>query len=89
MRNEAYTADKLEQQFNDQADYFLNESGRNKISKDRIVISKIFRWFTKDFTQDGTLIEFLNQWAEPTINEDAEIDYMDYNWQLNGVEGNT
>jgi len=89
LRNEAYTAAKLDGQLNEQVDYFINESGRNKISKDRIVISKIFRWFTKDFTQNGTLIEFLNQWAEPAIKEDAEIDYMEYNWQLNGVKGNT
>ncbi len=89
LRNEAYVASTLNQQLNEQAAYFINESGRNEISKNHIVISKIFRWFTRDFTQNGTLIEFLNRWAEPTISEDAEIDYKDYDWSLNSVQGNS
>lgn len=89
LRDEAYVAEKLEQQFNDQADYFLNHSGKNEISKNHIAISRIFKWFTADFTQNGTLLEFLNRWAAPRINEDAEVDYKDYNWSLNSTQENT
>lgn len=84
LRTEAYTAEELDRQLNDQASYFINKSGKNKIDKDSVVISKIFKWFTGDFkTKNTGLIDFLNRFSAVEISEDAEIDYMDYDWSLN------
>jgi hypothetical protein len=86
LRDEAYTAEKLDLQLDDQAHYFLNESEKNELSADRVEISKIFSWFSEDFTRQGSVIDYLNKFSEVEINPDADIDYKDYDWALNSVE---
>lgn len=83
LRNEAYTVEKLETQLTDQARKFVNEDLRNKITKDHVQLSRIFQWFKGDFTKEKNLIEFLNQYSEVEIDADAEVDYLDYDWELN------
>lgn len=83
LRNEAYKASNLEKQLEEQAVRFINNSDKNQISTGYIKISKIFKWFTKDFTRNGDLIDYLNQYAKTRINKNADIDYMDYDWSLN------
>ena len=83
LLNQAYTAEKLDQQLNEQAKAFINDPARNQISPDNIQVSRIFSWFKGDFTKQGSLISFLNQYTQVKINADARVSYLDYNWQLN------
>ena len=83
LRNEAYTADKLDAQLTDAATSFLADKNKNEFTPDRITISKIFDWFTGDFKKNGSLIDFLNKYAPVKINAKAKIDYKDYLWSLN------
>ena len=83
LQNEAFTASTLEEQLTNVTTAFLADTNRNEIAPDRIKISKIFKWFTKDFTGNGSLIDFINQYATISISEHAKISYQDYNWDLN------
>ncbi|MTI38173.1 DUF547 domain-containing protein, partial [Fulvivirga lutimaris] len=83
LRNEAFTADKIDKQLEEQAVNFVNDSERNKITAERAEISKIFSWFTKDFTKEVSLIQFLNKYSKVELKENARIDYLDYDWSLN------
>jgi hypothetical protein len=83
LRNEAFTADQLENQLTEQAKLFLNNPVKNKITADKIELSSIFSWFKKDFTKHDSLIDFLNHYAPVKINQNAAIDYLDYDWKLN------
>lgn len=83
LRNEAYQADKLDRQLNEQAIRFINDPGRNKIRSGQVEISKIFSWFRRDFTKNGSLIDFLNRHSKVKISSNAKISYMDYDWSLN------
>lgn len=83
LRQEAYVAGKLGAQLTDQAEAFLRQPMRNKISKNEVELSKIFKWFQEDFTQNGSLIDYLNQYAPVAIEQDADIDYLSYDWSLN------
>ena len=83
LRNEAYEADKLDEQLNDQGRRFINNPKWNKIGPDSIDVSPIFNWFSEDFTKQGTLIDFLNRFSKTGINENAQVEYMEYNWSLN------
>ena len=83
LRNEAYEADKLEEQLTEQARLFLNSPIRNQIEADKVEISRIFQWFKGDFTREGTLIEFLNQYSPIEINKNAKVSYLSYDWNLN------
>lgn len=83
LQNTAFTADNLEQQLTLATQEFLSDTNRNEISKNTLKLSKIFRWFSKDFEQNGSLIDFLNKYTEVTISAKAKISYKDYNWDLN------
>lgn len=84
LRNEAYTAEKLDGQLTDQARYFLSNPIKNIITEERAQLSKIFSWYKGDFKKQGSLRDFINRYSEVKINEDTKIDYLDYDWQLNG-----
>ena len=86
LRNEAYVAERVDQQLDEQARQFINDTVRNKIAKDKVVISKIFQWFTGDFTEGQSLIDFLNKYSKVKIDKSADVDHMDYDWALNEVK---
>jgi hypothetical protein len=83
LQNEAFIASKLETQLIHATKGFLSDSERNEITKDHIKISKIFQWFSKDFKQNGSLIDFLNLYTDVDISAKAKRDFKDYNWNLN------
>jgi len=83
LLNEAFTAEKLENQLSQVTKIFVADLQRNIVTKDQLEISKIFKWFSKDFKQNGSLIDFLNQYSAIKINANAKIKYKDYNWNLN------
>lgn len=83
LRREAYREGMLEEQLHDQAVRFINDPQRNKISSNKIEISQIFSWFQEDFTKNGSLTDFLNHYANSTINPKASVKYLNYNWGLN------
>ncbi len=83
LQNEAFTAEKLDQQLTKATKEFLTDKNRNEISENSITISKIFDWFSKDFTKNGSLIDFLNLYTEVNISPNAKKRYKDYNWDLN------
>jgi len=79
----AFTAKKVYEQLDELARLFINNPSKNKISSDEVEFSKVFKWFRGDFEKNGTLIEFINQYAETKINTNAEVDYLAYDWNLN------
>lgn len=82
LRDEAYTAEKLEQQVEEQARDFINDPTRNRITEKEISLSKIFDWFQYDFTRQTDLLDFIQRY-KPSLNEDLAIGYMEYDWGLN------
>ncbi|MCH7500820.1 MAG: DUF547 domain-containing protein [Nitrospinae bacterium] len=91
LRKEAYTKERLDQQLDDQLKRFLANKGKGLQTnhKDgRILLSKIFDWFEDDFEPKGGVLPFLARYApEPDRsllkNGDADVSYLDYNWDLN------
>ena len=83
LQNEAFVADKLEEQLTLVTKEFLGDNTKNKITVNQLELSKIFKWFSKDFKQNGSLIDFINQYSELQISKDAKIKYLDYSWNLN------
>lgn len=83
LLNEAFTAEKLESQLTQVTKAFLADSKRNTITPNKLELSKIFKWFSKDFKQNGSLIDFLNRYSDIKINENAKKSYKEYDWNLN------
>lgn len=88
LRNEAYTADKLDAQLSDQTRYFLGNPKKNDLSNpNKIKLSKLFTWFSGDFKETHkSVIDFINDYAEQKVSKDAEIEYFEYDWGLNDIE---
>lgn len=83
LLNQAYLPQKLDEQLDQQTRYFINESGKNKLSPNLVGLSKLFSWYGTDFTNEGTLIDFINQYSEQPISDNAKIKYLEYSWDLN------
>jgi len=86
LRNEAYVAEKINDQLDNAAFLFINDPSKNKISPDNVKISKIFSWFQGDFTKSlgkGGVLEFISKYSETKINPTATVLHMDYDWGLN------
>lgn len=85
LRNEAYTADKLEEQLTEAARDFINDETKNTLSADSAQISSLFKWFKGDFTQHLSLVDFINQYSRTPITENTILTYQTYDWSINDV----
>ena len=84
LQNEAYFPERLDQQLAKATTEFLADSEKNEFKSSKSAkLSKLFNWYGGDFNNDGTLIEFLNQYAPTQLAENARISWMDYEWDLN------
>lgn len=83
LRNEAFTAAKLNAQLVDQAKKFINDPKRNKVTESALQLSKIFEWFKGDFTKKTNLITYVNKYAKVKAGPKAKITYLKYDWALN------
>ncbi len=83
LLNEAFTASLVDNQLEKLAIGFVNDSKRNTITEGQVEISNIFKWFKKDFTTNGDIIDFLNKYSTIKIKNNARVRYADYNWELN------
>ena len=99
LRPEAYVAARLDAQLLDQTQRFLRDRSRNRYKADAktIELSMIFKWYGEDFARGflgaNSVAEFVASYAgsigltpEQLAQLKAgafEIDYTNYNWELN------
>jgi Protein of unknown function, DUF547 len=83
LLNEAYTAEKLNAQLDQQATDFLTDSKRNVVTTNNPKLSKLFDWYKGDFTKKTSLIEYINKYSKVKIDANAKLSYLDYSWKLN------
>ncbi|QTD38809.1 DUF547 domain-containing protein [Polaribacter batillariae] len=84
LGNMAFTEENVDATLEKLMKEFVNDSSRNKISNKKVQISSIFDWFKKDFTKNGSVIDYLNKYSNTEINKNARISYLKYDWSLNG-----
>jgi len=84
LENIAFTEENIEATLDKLVKVFINDTARNAITKDKVQISSIFKWFQKDFTRKNTLISYINKYSETKINSNSKIYYLKYDWGLNG-----
>lgn len=83
LYNKAFTPNELNDDLTRLTEAFLADTSKNNISENSIKLSRIFKWFKKDFEQDGSLIDFLNLYSDVEISDKAKKSFKDYNWDLN------
>jgi hypothetical protein len=99
LRNEAFTAERLEAQLEDAMRRFMSDRSRNRYNPQakRLEISKIFDWYGKDFERGhkgyasvkGTAGRYADLLADAPADREAvrsqaaEVTFLDYDWALN------
>ncbi|MEM9718527.1 MAG: DUF547 domain-containing protein [Bacteroidota bacterium] len=83
LLNEAYTEAKLEAQLTTQTKSYLNNPAENVLSSSKVELSSLFDWYKEDFTKSGSVIDFVNTYANTKVNAGAVVSYKEYNWALN------
>jgi hypothetical protein len=90
LRAEAYRADRIEAQLDDQMRRFLADPKRNRVDRARgeVRLSEIFKWFAEDFGGADGIIPFVARYMDaPTrawLNAGrVRVTYFDYDWNLN------
>ena len=79
-----FYADTIEDQLEVAAKKFINNTTKNDISRKEVKLSKIFDWFAADFLKNNaSVIDYINKYSDTRIKENAEIQYLEYNWSLN------
>jgi hypothetical protein len=84
LLNHAYMPMSLDNMLTQMTKDFLDDPKRNIITKEKGEVSQLFDWYKEDFTKHGDLIVFINMYSRVKMNKDAEIVFMEYNWELNG-----
>jgi hypothetical protein len=101
LRNQAFVANKLEQQLDDQMRQFLSDDQNNTISlsDNRVKLSSIFKWYAEDFEKGQQGFNSLNGLIKAyqadiaddpqqliwLQKQDFKISYLDYDWRLNDI----
>jgi hypothetical protein len=97
LRAQAYRAQQLDMQLEQQTKSFLADTTRNYIADDTLYLSPIFKWYRDDFEQGFGGADSLNAFTllysnalnlTPTEqrkikNNTMKIKFLDYNWALN------
>jgi hypothetical protein len=97
LRNEAYVADKLDDQLADQTKRFLSDNTQNQFdpTNKTLKLSKLFDWYPQDFTKDGSSVQkFVENYLVEDKPENAAlkkeledghftVSYFDFDWNLN------
>ena len=52
----------------------------------KVKISQIFEWYKKDFTQYGTLVEFINKYKTVKLPAGTKTAFYTYDWTLNAAK---
>jgi hypothetical protein len=91
LRSEAYVAERLDAQLDEQARIFLTDPQKNQIpaGDGTIRLSKIFKWFSDDFkSSDQGVQQYLAPYFDGAVRDSLaagqyRVEYMDYDWTLN------
>lgn len=86
LMSEAYIPDQVEKQLTERTKLTINNNEWLKISssKKTAEVSKIFEWYSGDFTNNGiTLLTWINNYRDIKIPSSYKVSYYEYDWALN------
>ncbi len=102
LRNEAFTAERLDAQMEDGMRRFLSDRTRNRYNPQakKLELSKIFDWYGKDFEKGhkgytsvkATAARYADLLADTPEDraavrgEKADVAFLDYDWSLNDAK---
>ena len=100
LREEAFVADRLEAQLDEQTLRFMSDRSRNRYADGKLQLNKIFDWYGVDFKSGYKGItslpayaaRYANQLADASADRErikaagVDIAFLDYDWKLNDAK---
>lgn len=90
LSRDAYTAGNWEEQMKERYRVWFSREDLHQYfpSRDRVEVSKIFQWYSGDFTGENSLPNLLRRFGPETYQflfeqSDLEIQFGEYHWGLN------
>ena len=97
LREEAFVAERLEAQLEEQTQRFMSDRSRNRYAGGKLELNKIFDWYGDDFKLGhkgiASLPAFAARYATQLADAPADqariralgvdISFLDYDWKLN------
>ncbi|MGV0023609.1 DUF547 domain-containing protein [Phormidesmis priestleyi] len=87
LRNEAYYPEKVQQQLEEDAYRFINNSEKIRYDSETNMLycSKIFKWYRADFLKVSASVQdyIYTYLKNDLINSETPIKYLYYDWSLN------
>jgi hypothetical protein len=90
LREEAFVAERLDAQLEDQARRFLRDRSRNRLQGGRLEVSRIFEWFKEEFEpRERYFAPYADLLADSPGERElirqgrAKLAFLDYDWTLN------
>ncbi len=81
--NKAFTASGMSAQLEAATKDFVNDTTRNQFSASEAKLSEIFKWYKGDFTDKGSLKDYINNYLSTPMTASTKIKYLKYDWNLN------
>jgi Protein of unknown function, DUF547 len=99
LRNEAFTAAKLDAQLEDGMIRFLGDRTRNRVADGKLQVNAIFKWFKEDFEKgqkgfskvEDVFAKYAAQLSDRPEEQAAikakslPVTHLEYDWSLNAV----
>ena len=99
LRNEAFTAAKLDAQLEDGMMRFLGDRTRNRVADGKLQVNSIFKWFQEDFEKghkgfskvEDVFAKYAAQLSDKPEEQAAikakslPVTHLDYDWSLNAA----
>lgn len=80
LYQEAFTEKNVDALMETRTQLFINDGRSNVIKQNQVKLCKIFEWYKSDF---GDLIVFINKYSKAKVKNNAQILFLEYNWDLN------
>ena len=84
--NKAYKPATLESQLQKQTVLAMDNPQFIRVNGSKVKISQIFEWYKKDFTQFGSLVEFINKYKTVKLPAKSKTSFYAYDWALNDAK---
>jgi hypothetical protein len=99
LRNEAFTAAKLEAQLDDGMQRFMSDRTRNRAKDGKLEVNSIFKWFGEDFEKgdkgfsklEDVFAKYATQLSDNAADQERlkakslAVNFLDYDWSLNAI----
>ncbi|MFC5284987.1 DUF547 domain-containing protein [Pedobacter alpinus] len=85
LSNTAYSANNVQDMLTANTKAALSDPKFNKITTSSASLSKLFDWYKADFIKaEGSVVDFVNKYSTTKVTKNTKINYLEYNWDLNG-----